>query len=270
MLMCIYYTLVKIYLFSIYIKVNNKMQVDTNVILPGLSVDCVVFGFEQDTLKVLLLKWKNYDAWAIPGGYIRYNEDVEKAPERILEERTGLKDIFLNQFKTFGKANRMPTEEVREFLRSNVVGEDLSAWFLQRFITIGHLALIKIEDANPSPDEFSEKIEWMSVDELPNLIFDHKEIVDAALNELKNQLNYLPIGINLLPEKFTMGELQKLYESILSRPLDRGNFQKKILNMDILERQGQHNTGGAHKAPYLYKFVVKKYLGRLNQGLGFS
>ena len=246
------------------------MQVDTNDFFPGLSVDCVVFGFEQDTLKVLLLKWKNYDAWAIPGGYIRYNEDIEKAPERVLEERTGLKDIFLNQFRTFGKTNRMPTEEVWEFLRSNVVGEDLSAWFLQRFITIGHLALIKIEDASPTPDEYSEKIEWISVDKLPNLIFDHQEIVEAAKSELKNQLNYLPIGINLLPEKFTMSQLQKLYESILSRPLDRGNFQKKILNMDILQRQEKHNTGGAHKAPYLYKFAVKKYLERLNQGLGFS
>jgi ADP-ribose pyrophosphatase YjhB (NUDIX family) len=246
------------------------MNIDTNDFFPGVSVDCVIFGFEENTIKVLLLKWRNYDAWALPGGYIRFNEDIDKAVERVLTERTGLKNIFLNQFKIFGATNRMPTEEVAAFLRANVVGEDLSAWFLQRFITIGHLALIKIEEAHPVPDQFSEKIEWHCVEQLPNLIFDHREIVEAARDELKNQLNYLPIGINLLPEKFTMGELQKLYERILGKKLDRGNFQKKILSLDILDRLEKHNTGGAHKAPFLYKFVVKKYLDRLNQGLGFS
>ena len=246
------------------------MELNTSDFIPGLSVDCVVFGFEDNTLKVLLLKWKNYDAWAIPGGYIHYNEDVDKAPKRVLKETTGLKDVYLSQFKIFGKTNRIPTEEIASFLRANAVSKDFSSWFLQRFITFGYLALMKIEEANPIPDVLSEKCKWIPVDELPTLIFDHQEIIEGALTELKNQLNYLPIGINLLPEKFTMSELQKLYESILGKELDRGNFQKKILKLDILERQEKHNTGGAHKAPYLYKFVIKKYLERLQQGLGFS
>lgn len=236
---------------------------------PGISVDCVVFGFEEGELKVLLLKWKDLNLWALPGGHIFKDEDIDQASLRVLNQRTGLDNVFLNQFKTFGEVDRIQKEVMKPFLNASFIPPQLKSWFQQRFVTIGYLALLDINEAKITKDELSDDIGWVSIHNLPELVFDHQHIVQAALDELKLQLNYLPIGINLLPKKFTMGELQKLYENILGRTLDRANFQKKILKLDILERLEKKNTGKAHKAPYLYKFAVKKYLDRLNQGIGF-
>ena len=236
---------------------------------PGISVDCVVFGFEDGALKVLLLKWKKLDLWALPGGHIYKDENIDQASLRVLNERTGLEKVFLNQFKTFGEVDRIENDIMKPFVDASIVAPQLKYWFQQRFVTIGYLALINIKEAKLTKDHLSDDIGWKSIHELPELVFDHKHIIQAALDDLKVQLNYLPIGINLLSEKFTMNELQKLYENILDRDLDRANFQKKILKLDVLERLEKKNTGKAHKAPYLYRFAIKKYLDRLNQGIGF-
>lgn len=244
--------------------------------LPGQSVDCVIFGYDENQLKVLLLKWKQTGFWALPGGFIFRNENMDDAAQRVLEERTGLSSIFLKQFHTFGKLQRSDHSQQEhhkkalDLIKSETEdGQVVVNWFNNRFITTGYFALTDIRKATPRPDFLSEKCEWKNVSELPDLIIDHAEIIEQAMHQLKIQLNYLPIGISLLPEKFTMIDLQKLYEAILGRSLERSNFQRKILKLGFLDRHEKLMSGAANKAPYLYSFNSPKYEELLEEGIGF-
>lgn len=229
--------------------------------LPHLSVDCVIFGFHEDQLKVLLLKWKEGGHWCLPGGFILREESIDDAATRILRDRTQLEDIFLKQFHTFGDPFRDRSKELIK-LQSKY-----GKWLSERFVTVGYYALVDFSKVNPQPDGLSETCAWTDIDSLPVLIYDHGKIVSTALTALRMSLNDFPVGHKLLPEKFTMPELQRLYETILDKPLDRRNFQKKMLGLEILERLTERKTGGAHKAPYLYRFDKKKYERALKQGL---
>jgi 8-oxo-dGTP diphosphatase len=234
---------------------------------PGFSVDCVIFGFHENLLKVLLLKMKGEEQWALPGGFVYKEEDVQDAAHRVLHSRTGLDNIFLQQFHLFGEANRTPREHKRaQLIRHGIeVGED--HWFLQRFITMGFYALVNFSEAIPRPDILSEACQWWDLSEVPKLILDHEAILRKGLEALRLQLNYQPIGYKLLPEKFTMPELQKLYETILGKPLDRRNFQRRMLAYGILQRLEERRSGVAHKAPYLYSFKLAHYHKALANGL---
>lgn len=232
--------------------------------LRHLSVDCVIFGFHDDTLKVLLLKWKEGGHWCLPGGFVKKNEAVDTSAIRILKDRTGLNDIFLQQFHAFGDPYRDRNKELL-----SIQGKS-GKWLMERFITIGYYALVEYSKVNPQPDWLSEECKWVDIHKLPKLIYDHQAIVHKALSELQRSLNDHPIGYNLLPEKFTMPELQTLYETVLDKSLDRRNFQKKMLSLKILERLKERKTGGAHKAPYLYRFDKKKYEKAMEQGLRFG
>jgi hypothetical protein len=128
-----------------------------------------------------------------------------------------------------------------------------------RDVSVGYYALVEYTKVNPRPDLFSEESRWWNVDEVPRLLFDHNHMIGLALKTLRRQLSYQPIGYNLLPDKFTMPQLQQLYETILGRPLDRRNFQKRMLGYDVLERLEERKPIGPHKAPYLYRFDLKKY-----------
>ena len=249
--------------------IYNNSKIDANKLIPGQSIDCVIIGFDQQKLKILLLKWKNEDLWTLPGGFISKNDDMDTAAVRILKNRTGLDFLFLEQFYTFGNCNRRDIGLV--YKDENIPGfnSDFIEWLKQRFITTGYLSLVDIAKCNPVPDMLSDVCEWKPIDSLPKLIFDHGLIVKKALSHIRIQLNYLPIGISLLPEKFTMKSLRNLYESILDRSLDRGNFQKKILKLKILNRHEKQLTGAANKAPYLYSFDKAKYHSLLDEGIGF-
>lgn len=142
------------------------------------------------------------------------------------------------------------------------------SWMYERFITIGFYALVNFTKVNPQPDIFSEKCEWFSVNNVPEMILDHKQIFDEALNSLRLQLSFHPIGYNLLEQKFTMPELQKLYETILDKKLDRRNFHRKILATGILKKLEETKKGVAHKAPFYYKFDLRNYKKALNAGMG--
>jgi 8-oxo-dGTP diphosphatase len=243
---------------------------DLDQLVPGQSIDCVIMGFDQNKLKILVLKWKvEGDFWALPGGFVFKEEDLDKAAIRVLKERTGIELPFLEQFKTFGNIQRRNSDILVKNLKSIGLTGKLIDWFNQRFITTGYLSLVDIQKCDPKPDFSSEMIKWASLDELPDLIFDHNDIVKTALDFIKNRINYLPIGITLLPEKFTMKSFQSLYESILQKKLDRGNFQRKMLKLDIFIRHEKQLEGGAHKAPYLYSFDEEKYKKLLEQGYGF-
>lgn len=252
-------------------EIIKNLIFDTKQLVPGQSVDCVIMGFDQNQLKILVLKWKGKEnIWALPGGFVYKDENLDKAAIRVLKERTGIELPFLEQFKTFGNANRREVGIMLKNMESMGIDSVLVDWFKQRFITTGYLSLVDIQKCDPKPDFSSEMIKWATIEELPDLIFDHNEIVKIALDFMKNRINYLPIGITLLPAKFTMKSLQNLYESILQKKLDRGNFQRKMLKLNIFIRHEKQLEGGAHKAPFLYSFDDEKYKKLLEQGYGFN
>ncbi|MCR8560736.1 NUDIX domain-containing protein [Mucilaginibacter sp. BJC16-A38] len=230
--------------------------------LPHISIDCVVFGFHEGLLKVLLLKVKNEGEWYLPGGFMLKAEPIEKAADRILKERTGLDKIFLQQFQVFGDPER--SKEHFEMYKDMLPAKE--NWFTNRFLTIGYYALVDFCDVTPAPDQFSATCAWRDLNDLPELKLDHALILKTALDTLRLQLNYQPIGYNLMPKEFTMPELQKLYETILDKKLDRRNFQRRMLGFGILNRSEKPRKGGAHKAPYLYSFDLENYQAALTEG----
>jgi 8-oxo-dGTP diphosphatase len=218
-----------------------------------LSVDCVVFGFHDNELKVLVSKYPYMDLWVVQGGFVQHVENVDDAAKRILAERTGLDDLFLQQFHTFGNANRPTLDHTKQVFRNTPFDVDAIPFLKERFITIGYYALVDYMKVTPVPAVFFERIEWCEINNLPNMAFDHADIITKALETLRQSLDHSHIGFKLMPDTFTMNELQKLYETILGEPLSRNNFQRKILEMNVLERLEKKFTGEAHKAPYLYR-----------------
>lgn len=235
--------------------------------MPSVSLDCVIFGFHENELKVLLLKMKSADAWALPGGFIYKEEDIEDAATRVLRERTGIQDIFLRQFLVFGHPKRADKKFHLNMLKKDGIIVEKDNWLLQRFLTVGYYALVDFAVVIPEPDQSSIACEWHDLHTIRELFMDHKQILDKALETLRLQLNHEPIGYTLLPNKFTMPEIQKLYETILDKKLDRRNFQRRILAFGFIKRLKETRKGGAHKAPYLYSFDLKKYKKALQEGL---
>lgn len=234
---------------------------------PSLSLDCVIFGFHENELKVLLVKAKATDHWSLPGGFVFKEEDLEDAAIRVLKERTGLNDIFLQQFHVFGSAKRSDWNIHRINFKKDGIEIGPDHWLLKRFITVGYYALVEFAHVKPTPDSSSDACAWWDLNEIEELFMDHKKILDRALDTLRLQLNHLPIGYNLLPQKFTMPELQKLYETILNKSLDRRNFQRRMTGFGILKKLKETRKGGAHRAPFLYSFDMRKYRKALKQGL---
>ncbi len=237
--------------------------------LRHISVDCIIFGFHENELKVLLLKAKYAGKWALPGGFILKEEPMDTAAERILKERTGLDNIYLQQFYVFSDPGRS-TKKINQTFLNNIGVKADESWMFERFITVGYSALVDFTRVQPVADIFSDACEWFNINDIPNMILDHHQILSKALKNLQLQLNFQPIGYNLLSSKFTMPELQKLYETILNRKLDRRNFQRKILSTGILRRLDETKKGVAHKAPYYYKFDLRKYQKALKAGMGFE
>lgn len=240
-------------------------DLDFEEYLPHISLDCVIFGFHENQLKVLLLRMKFTKEWALPGGFVKKDESMEVAANRVLKERTRLDNIFLKQFYVFSDPKRSESNPAVQDLKELGSGKGLD-WFKQRFISVGFYALVDFEKVEPMPDFFSDECEWQPLDGIDHLMMDHNKILKKALETLRLHLSYQPIGYNLLPEKFTMPELQKLYETILGRKLDRRNFQRKILSYKILNKLEERKTGGAYKAPFLYEFNVEKYKKALKEG----
>ncbi|QEM09933.1 NUDIX hydrolase [Mucilaginibacter rubeus] len=226
--------------------------------LPGLAIDTVIFGFHDNQLKVLLLSYKNSSLYALPGGFIHDNEDVNQAARRVLESRTALTNIYLEQFYVFGDYSRYDPTPLKAIMHARGYIAPDNHWLLKRFVSIGYYALVDFTKAVPSPDDISDSCDWYSLDDLPVLMQDHRQIIEKALQTLQNNLDQKLIGFNLLTDEFTMGDLQSLYETILNKKLLRAAFQRKMLGLGILERIAKKWTGGAHKAPYLYRFISNK------------
>jgi 8-oxo-dGTP diphosphatase len=220
---------------------------------PALTVDCVVFGFDtQTTLQVLLIQrdLPPYEGqWALPGGFVRLEESLEAAARRELQEETGVGDIFLEQLYTFGRPDRDPRERV---------------------VSVAYYALINLVDHPLKAATDARDTAWYTLDALPALAFDHGQILEVAIARLRNKVRYEPIGFELLPEKFTLTQLQKLYEVILGYALDKRNFRNKLLKMELLTALDETQQGVAHRAARLYRFDPQRYEQLKNQGFNFE
>jgi len=230
------------------------MESAPDLYLPGVSIDSTIFGFHNNQLKVLLLRFGTSEYFVLPGGFIKKEEDLDDAALRILRERTGLLDIYLEQFYTSGNLQRYK-ESIPKELVLKIIGKiPKSSWFEQRFISVCYYALVDDTKVNPQPEPFFSEFKWYDVTKLPKLLYDHKLIIKKALDRLQTDLDAKLVGFNLMSETFTMAELQRLYEAVNQRKFVRTNFQRKILSLNILERLEKQYSGKAHKAPYLYRF----------------
>jgi 8-oxo-dGTP diphosphatase len=219
---------------------------------PALTVDCVVFGLDEEDLKVLLIQ-RDLEPfagrWALPGGFVRLAESLDAAARRELQEEAGVKDVFLEQLYTFGDPGRDPREQV---------------------VSVAYYALVKLGEHNVKAATDARSAAWFAVDDTPRLAFDHDRILKAAHDRLRAKVRYQPIGFELLPPKFTLRRLQRLYETILDRPLDKRNFRKKILSMGILVDLDEIETDVAHRAARLYAFDKKRYDAMVRKGFNFE
>ena len=218
----------------------------------ALTVDCVVFGFGEGELQVLLIQrglepFKGQ--WALPGGFVRVEETIDAAARRELTEETGLKNVFLEQLCTFGAVKRDPRERV---------------------VSVAHYALVKLTDHRAKAATDAAEAEWFPISKLPRLAFDHADIAAAALARLQGKVRYQPIGFELLPPKFTLSELQHLYEAILETELDKRNFRKKVLGFGLLLPLDETRMVGRHRPAQLFRFDADKYGKLKRRGFNFE
>ena len=208
---------------------------------PAVTVDCVIFGLDEgERLRVLLIKRKQdpYEGqWALPGGFVEMDETLETAAKRELEEETGVRDVFIEQLYTFGQPGRDPRGRV---------------------ISVAYYALVNLAEHPVQAASDAADAEWHALRDLPELAFDHQHVIQTATNRLRAKVRYQPVGFELLPEQFTLSQLQSLYETILDRPLNKRNFRTKWLKMDLLQELGmQQNV--PHRPARLYRFDRGQY-----------
>lgn len=220
----------------------------------AFSVDNVIFGFDEKELKILLIQrgvapYKG--KWALPGDLVYPNEDLDAAAGRVLEQLTGLRNVYLEQVKTFGSVNRHP---------------------LGRVITVAYFSLVNVSNYTVTPASFAQSTHWRRLSEVKDLAFDHNEILESCLQRLKRNVRTTPLGFELLPPKFTLSELQQLYDSVLGLPkkLDKRNFRKKILAMGFLTECAEVQEGVPHRPAKLFSFNREKYHQFLSDGYVFD
>jgi 8-oxo-dGTP diphosphatase len=216
---------------------------------PALTADCVVFGFDDEDLKVLLIQ-RDRDPFAgqcaLPGGFVEMDETLDEAARRELKEEAGLSKIFLEQLHTFGDVHRDPRGRV---------------------VTVAYYALVNIRDHRVRAASDARKVGWFPVAHLPNLAFDHDEIIKTALDRLKFKVRFQPIGLELLPKKFNLSQLQHLYEKILARPLDKQDFRRKVLATGLLVEADEGREDSAHRSARLYRFDRRRYWQLTSDGV---
>ena len=227
--------------------------------LPHLSIDCVVFGYHAQQLKILLIHYYAQKIWSLPGGFVRRDEALTAAAHRILGEKTQLADLFLQQFYTFGdsptRLNRIEIQQNHNavYAKANVaISED--HWLAERTLSVGYFALVDYENVSITPEFLVDDFSWVDINHIPPLQYDHNEIIDKALTTLRSQIYLLPIGHNLLPEKFTLPEIHALYEAITGQQFDRRNFRKRLLALGLIRQLAEQRKIGPHRSPFLYSF----------------
>ena len=216
-----------------------------------VAVDSIVFGFDNDELKILLVRRPvepQKGAWSLMGGFVQENEDVDESAKNVLRKLTGLSNVYLEQLYSFGNVNR-----------------DEGA----RVISVAYYALIKINDYDKEVVK-TNGAEWFKASEHPSLVFDHNTMIKTAIDKIMRKCRTQPIGFELLPEKFTIPQLQSLYEAILMKKLDKRNFRKKILSLNLLDKLEEKNKENSKKGAYYYQFNKSKYETLSLQGFSFE
>lgn len=249
------------------ISEQNIFILDENEFQQGISIDCVIIGFHEGTLKVLLNKFIHFDKWMLPGGFVYKDEGINEAAIRLLTERTRLEKIFLRQFHTFGDCNRTNNTENKDISNNGQYRLMNTDWLLQRFITIGYFALVDYSKIELPAISNQDAVKWFDINELPELYADHNKIVAQALISIRQQLDYIPFGLELLPKKFALSELRLTYETLLGKELDRRNFQRKIMTLDILEKLDELRKNWGHRTATLYSFDEEKYKKAVENGI---
>lgn len=216
-----------------------------------LAVDCIIFGFDKNNLKILLIKRDfapEKGKWSLMGGFLKKDENLDQAANRILQRLTGIANVYLEQLHSYSNIDRDPAE---------------------RTISVAYYSLINIRNHD---EELIEKFDakWFSINEIPTLIFDHNLMVKNAINRLRYKTSKEPLGFKLLPAKFTMKDLQKLYEAILNQKLDKRNFINKIQSMNILIKLDEKDMSSSRKGSFLYQFDREKYNKKKEEGFDFN
>lgn len=236
--------------------------------LQNVSVDNVIFGYHEKELKVLLQQPHYLDKWTLTGGYIRKVESIQQAAERIAFVRTGLTDLYLQQFGSFGTPDRVKDPAFNPDLIKKITGLDLPAnhWIFDYFVSIAFYTLTEFSKVKLTKISYDANCKWWPIHDLPALLFDHKNIIHAALAALRLHIAHFPIGYELLPTKFTLPEIHNLYETILGKSLDYRNFAKRLTATGIVIKLSERKSIGAHRSPYLYQFDKQRYQDCLKSG----
>lgn len=216
-----------------------------------VATDCIIFGFDSGRLKLLIFKRRVEPLkgeWSLIGSFVKLNEDVSAAAKRVLHEITGLRNVFMEELRVYGAADRDPG---------------------YRCVSVGQYALIRLNDYDKDLVEEHGAV-WHDVEELPPLILDHERMVQDALNKLKAKARFQPIGFELLPEKFTIPQLQSVYEAIFQKELDTRNFRKKVLSHNVLVKLDEKDKSSSKRGAYLYKFDHKRYRKLTEKGYDFE
>lgn len=218
----------------------------------AVSIDCVVFGFDGEDLKVLLIErssdpYKDY--WALPGDLLEPEKDLNSSVNKVLKDLTGLNGLYFEQVETFGETDRHP---------------------LGRVITTSYYTLVKVSDYELNPASFAAEAKWFSIDKIGQLAFDHNKILNSCIDQLKRSVRVKPIGFELIPQQFTITELQKLYEAVYGVELDKRNFRKKIFQMDFLINTGLMQENVSHRPAKLFEFDEKRYVELKKRGFNFE
>jgi 8-oxo-dGTP diphosphatase len=223
-----------------------------DTIIDALSIDCLIFGFKDGRLDILLVKHAEgiiEGRWALPGGFILHHESVDDAAKRLLGSLSGISNIYLEQLRAFGNPDRYP---------------------VRRVVTIAYFALVNEQHYSLIPGFTASDVNWFNIHEIPDLPYDHNSILKFGFEHLKHKVRHEPIGFNLLPEKFTLLQLQELYEAILETKLDKSNFRRKISKMKLLKKCDEKQKDVSHRAAGLYKFDKRIYVTLKNNGIAFE
>jgi 8-oxo-dGTP diphosphatase len=229
--------------------------------LRNVAVDNVIFGYHDKELKVLLQKPIVTEKWTVTGGYIMKTESLKDAAGRVAFSRTGLKSLFLQQFRSFGNPARVvdsgfTAKRINELMNTELPDD---FWIFDYFVSIGFYTLTEFSAVELRKSEFEEDCAWWPVHDLPPLMFDHELLIKEALIALRLHIAHYPIGYELLPRKFTIPEIHSLYETILGRSLDSRNFLRRLLATEIIEKLNETKSIGGHRSPFLYSFNKEKY-----------
>ena len=251
-------------------EIRHFLEKGYLVYRPALTVDCAIFGYHEGELKLLLSKNRIVTMWCLPGGYVKKDESLDQAASRTTAERTGIENLFLKQFKTFGDPGRMDAQGgvdlkfLEEFVDVKI---EAATWLFGETISVGFYAISDIINAKPKADILSSECRWFPVNDLPRLGFDHEELVKEALETMRIHLYHYPIGKNLLPEKFTLKEIRLFYEVMSGKTLHASNFPNKLISIGLITKLDEKKSIGAHRAPTYYKFNDEAYEKALKEGL---